>query len=46
MTPAEAEAACIALWQQWVETTVTPPPGQRYPRQLNPKTRQVEVYCR
>jgi hypothetical protein len=28
------------------DTTVTPPPGQRCTGQMNPKTRQVEVWCR
>jgi hypothetical protein len=39
----------VSTWcptlQRW-ETTVTPPPGQRCTGQMNPKTQQVEVWCR
>jgi len=39
----------VSTWsptlQQWT-TTILPPPGQRCTAALNPKTRQVEVYCR
>jgi hypothetical protein len=39
----------VSTWsptlQQWT-TTILPPPGQRCTGVFNPKTQQVEVYCR
>jgi hypothetical protein len=45
MTPAEAEQAFIALWEQGLQTTVTSLPGKTCEGRFNPRTRQWEGRC-